>query len=605
MFNFKTRQSKSFGLFLLDFSCLLFAWALAYLFRFSLEIYDEIRYVHALHALGFVVIAYMCLFFVFKIDRIIWRYASFKDMLCLGKSIFFGYVLASLLVYLILGLHYVPSPILPLHAMFYLFTVLTSRSLYLLYRNKVSAVSVNKKVLIIGAGHVAAGLIRNMEMNRAQGLDAVGILDDDINLHGRQLYGVQVLGGTDQLLYCLEHLGIDLVMAAIPSISEVEFSKLYDLCSGYGVSIQAMPGLGHLALGQVTIRGRNVADNIVSQLISEELKRPIDLKGYAQDQLLSFYQTMMLIRQVEDTVANMVVNKEIKCPTHLGAGQEAIAVGVCAVLNKSDYVFGTHRAHAHFLSLGGKLHGFFAEVLGKHTGCAHGLGGSMHLFDQDNGFYGSVPIVGATIPIAAGAALAIKRQKKHAVAVCFFGDGATEEGVFHETLNMAASMKLPVLFVVENNLYSSHLDIQYRQPSERTERFAKAHCIKSEVLDGNNVIVVHQAAMRMVEYIKETGKPGFLEFVTHRIYGHVGPNKDIDVGVRRSESDLKLWSERDPIDRFVQALTDLGIDPDKCSAINANITSRIEEALRLARQDPYPKAQQLLDNVYSVTGAQS
>ena len=254
----------------------------------------------------------------------------------------------------------------------------------------------------------------------------------------------------------------------------------------------------------------------VEEIISNKVKLAIDLSGYATEQLLTYYYDMLLIRKVEDEVAQLIRDKKVKCPCHLGAGQEAVAVGVCDSLTKNDYVFGTHRAHAHYFALGGDLRRFFAELLGKKTGCAHGMGGSMHLLDIENGFWGSVPIVGATIPIATGAALAVKRQKKDAVAVCFFGDGAVEEGVLHESLNIAASVELPVLFVCENNLYSSHLDIKYRQPSQRTARFAEAHCIKSDTVDGNNILVVQQEAAKMIEYIKSTGKPAFLEFITYR-----------------------------------------------------------------------------------------
>ncbi len=338
--------------------------------------------------------------------------------------------------------------------------------------------------------------------------------------------------------------------------------------------------------------------NLIQDIIDNDVKKTIDITGLSSDKLLELYNSMLLIEKVENKVADLVRENIVKCPCHLGAGQEAIAVGVCDNLTNKDYVFGTHRAHAHFFAMGGQLNVFFAEVMGKKTGCSKGIGGSMHLIDKKNGFWGSVPIVGATIPIAAGAALAIKRKREDAVAVCFFGDGATEEGAFQESLNMAASMELPVLFVCENNFYSSHLDIKYRQPDQRTARFAEANYVKSITVDGNNIIAVKQESERMIDYIKQTGKPAFIEFTTYRFYGHVGPNKDIDVGVRRSVDDMNYWSKLGPITRLKDALLNSGVHESQFTKIEEKIDLDIQLAVQVAESDPYPNASELMNNVY-------
>ncbi len=183
-------------------------------------------------------------------------------------------------------------------------------------------------------------------------------------------------------------------------------------------------------------------------------------------------ELMLTIRRVEEVVGDLVSRGEVACPCHLSIGQEAVAVGVSRVLRSTDRIFGGHRSHAHYLALGGDPYRLFSEILGRDSGCSRGMGGSMHLYDPQVGFHGSVPIVAATIPIAVGAALAAKMDGIDTVAVCYFGDGAAEEGVLHESLNLAANLALPVLFVCENNLFSSHLDIRLRQPADAICRFA-------------------------------------------------------------------------------------------------------------------------------------
>lgn len=330
---------------------------------------------------------------------------------------------------------------------------------------------------------------------------------------------------------------------------------------------------------------------------------PLDLHNHPTDALLGDYRAMMRIRKAEESVAGLVMSGEAKCPCHLGIGQEAIAVGISQSLTARDRVYGGHRSHAHFLALGGSLSGMMAEILGKATGTSRGMGGSMHLFGPQVGFMGSVPIVGATIPIAAGAALASKMDGDGAVAVAYFGDGACEEGVFHETLNMSAMLKLPVLFVCENNLYASHLDIGLRQPFDSVARFARANGIESRSIDGNDVLEVGRVAAELITRARGGHGPGFLEAVTFRWRGHVGANEDIDVGVRRSPGELSAWKRRDPIGRLRVALQKKRslVDND-FDHIDHEIDAELFEALVTARGAEYPDPSWLLDFVYAPRG---
>ena len=248
---------------------------------------------------------------------------------------------------------------------------------------------------------------------------------------------------------------------------------------------------------------------------------------------------MLRIRLTEEKIGEGVADGTIKCPCHLAIGQEAAALGVALHLRKTDRAFGAHRSHAHFLAMGGSLHGLFAEVLGKDTGVSRGMGGSMHLLAREDGFFGSVPIVGATIPIAVGAGLAAKMDGTGDIAVSFFGDGATEEGAFHESMNLARVLDAPVLFACENNMYSSHLHIDLRQPSNSVARYATAHGVPSIVVDGNDVVAVARAVGEALVTMRAGGGPFMIECVTYRWRGHVGHREDEDVGVLRKH-DLEV-----------------------------------------------------------------
>lgn len=326
---------------------------------------------------------------------------------------------------------------------------------------------------------------------------------------------------------------------------------------------------------------------------------PIVIGSRSAEELVRMLESMTRIRVVEEFIGEQVASGVVRCPCHLAIGQEAAAVGVASTLRHTDRVFGTHRSHGHFLAQGGGIYGLLAEILGKATGCSNGMGGSMHLIATDVGFVGSVPIVGATVPMAVGAALAAKRDGRGDVAVAYFGDGAMEEGVVHESMNFASRFQLPTLFVVENNLFSSHLHIRERQPDDSVARFAAAHKIPWFVVDGNDVVAVAEAADELVAAAREGHGPGFLEAVTYRWRGHVGASEDMDVGVQRKE-DLGLWKKRDPIERLEATMVSEGlVGEDRVTRLRASVREECEMAWRQALADPFPEAGALLDMVYA------
>ena len=325
-----------------------------------------------------------------------------------------------------------------------------------------------------------------------------------------------------------------------------------------------------------------------------------DVRGASTEYLLGLLRTMHLIRDSEEQIAEWVERGQVRCPCHLGIGQEAVAAGVATALRPSDRLFGNHRSHAHYLAAGGDVGALLAEVLGRLDGCSRGMGGSMHLKSLQHGFYGSVPIVAGTIPIAVGAGLAAKMDGRGDVAVAFFGDGACEEGVLHESLNLATVYGLPVLFVCENNQYSSHLDISLRQPSDRISRYAEAHHVRAAIVDGNDVVEVARVAGSLVSGAREGNMPTFLEAITHRWRGHVGPKEDLDVGVRRSMHNLAAWKRRDPVRRLEDGLEQAGLaSREALDALAQQVRCEVRAAAERALESPWPPESALLDLVYA------
>lgn len=330
---------------------------------------------------------------------------------------------------------------------------------------------------------------------------------------------------------------------------------------------------------------------------------PIDFDPPDHCRVIRFYREMNIIRLVERQLACMRRDGYIGGPVHLGVGQEAVAVGVSSNLRCTDRVFGAHRSHSHILALGSSIHGLFAEVLGKDTGYSKGMGGSMHLWDQPKGFYGSVPIVAGTVSLAVGAGLAAQLDQTDDVAVAYFGDGAIEEGVVHESLNFARCHNIPVIFVMENNLFASHMHISLRQPKDSTARFATANDIPFRIVDGNDVLAVADAGRALIEQARAGKGPGFIEAVTFRWYGHVDWREDIDVGVHRSVDELDNWRARDPIRRLKTAMVEAGVWSEEADqTMLAALQAEVSDAWEQATQDPYPPESALLGRVYANGG---
>jgi len=327
---------------------------------------------------------------------------------------------------------------------------------------------------------------------------------------------------------------------------------------------------------------------------------PISIKNQDIGALKDMLRLMLLIRKTEQQLAYGRKNGQIGGPVHLAVGQEAVAVGVSQHLHKTDRVFGAHRSHAHLLSLNPDCYRLFAEILCRVTGFSKGMGGSMHLFDKPNGFYGSTPIVSGTVSLAVGAAIAAKFQNTDDIGVAYLGDGAAEEGVFHESLNLSKIQNAPILFVIENNLFASHMHISFRQPSEMISRFAIANNIPYKLVDGNDVVEVANAAGQLIDEVRSGKGPRLLELVTYRWYGHVDWRDDVDVGVDRSMEDIENWKARDPIVRLSNSMIEAGVwNHDLEVTLNNDLDSQIVKAWKKALNDPYPNTDSILKYVYS------
>jgi pyruvate dehydrogenase E1 component alpha subunit len=320
--------------------------------------------------------------------------------------------------------------------------------------------------------------------------------------------------------------------------------------------------------------------------------------------LREMYTTMVRIRRFEERAGDLVEAKEVGTPCHLYIGQEAIAAGVCAALDRADYIWGGHRSHGHYLAKGGDLRAMMAELYGKVTGCSRGRGGSMHLVAPDVGILGTVPLVAATIPLAVGAALAAKLRRDGRVSVSFFGDGATEEGHFHESLNLAALYRLPVVFVCENNFYASHLHLLERRVADNLYRLAEAYGIPGVRVDGNDAPTVYLASIEAVRRAREGQGPTLLECRTYRWRGHVGPGWDMDVGVKRKD-ELSEWMARDPLALLRRRLLAQGGVAEELDRIDEEVRAEVEAAVLYARQSAYPDEGELLAHVFAGEGGES
>ena len=318
--------------------------------------------------------------------------------------------------------------------------------------------------------------------------------------------------------------------------------------------------------------------------------------------LVDLYRTMVRIRLCEESFVEPIEKREVLCPVHLCSGQEAVAAGVCAALRPRDYVFGNHRSHGHYLAKGGSLKALVAEVYCREGGCSHGRGGSMHLVAPDQGMLGSAPIVAGTISLALGSALAAALRRDGRVAVSFFGDGATGEGVFHESLNFAALMALPVIFVCENNLYATHMPIRSCRPGDSVRSSAIPFGIENRQVDGNDVLAVYEAARWAADRCRTGAGPSLIECMTYRLRGHVGPDDNIwgDHTDLRPMEELTRWRKRDPILKLERKLLrSNNSSRAQLARIRSQAKREIDAAYRAARLSPFPRRADMKRYVYS------
>ena len=306
-----------------------------------------------------------------------------------------------------------------------------------------------------------------------------------------------------------------------------------------------------------------------------------------------FYRSMYRIRRVEEEIAYIYPTDKIKSPIHLSIGQESISVGVCEALRPSDVVFGTYRGHAMYLAKGGDLKKMIAELYGKSTGCTRGKGGSMHLICKEKGVMGTSAVVGTTIPIAVGYALGQQYKNSDVITVSFFGDGAVDEGAFHESMNFAALKKIPIMFICENNFYAIHSHHLSRHHSDNLCERVRTYGIPAERIVDCDVFAIHEFTKVHSEKIRRgLSGPVFLECLTCRWKEHVGPNDDFTLGYR-SRQEVEYWVENDPLRKLRFSLP-----PNVSQAIQSEIEKEIEDAFRFAEESQFPDGNEIYNNLF-------
>jgi len=301
------------------------------------------------------------------------------------------------------------------------------------------------------------------------------------------------------------------------------------------------------------------------------------------------YTNLIKVRKTEEAIADEYKNQEMRCPVHLSIGQEAVSVGASMCLQNEDIIFSNHRCHSHYLAKGGNLDAMIAELYGKRTGCVKGLGGSMHLMDDTVGMLGASSIVGGSIPLAVGAGLTFKMRNKPHAAVTYFGDGAAEEGVFHESMNFAALKKLPVIFICENNYTATSSPLSSRKPLDNIYRHGEAFAIPGTVVDGNDVVAVYEATCEAMKRIGNGKGPSLIEAKTFRMLKHVGPEKDLSSGVR-TEEEWNRWLAKCPVKKFTEHCLEQDLlSTEAMEKIQKKIEMEIERAFELAKSAPVAK----------------
>jgi len=315
--------------------------------------------------------------------------------------------------------------------------------------------------------------------------------------------------------------------------------------------------------------------------------------------LLELYMTMLRIRHFEDRIVYLYAKGEVPGLAHLYVGEEAVAAGVCATLREDDYITSTHRGHGHVLAKGADPKYMMAELFGRKTGCCKGKGGSMHIADMEKGVLGANGIAGGGLPIAVGAGWSAKWRGTDQVTACFFGDGSSNNGTFHESLNLASLHKLPVIFVCENNLYGISVCQIKHQPITDVAVRADSYNMPGVVLDGNDVVAVYSATAEAVKQARAGGGPTLIECKTYRWRGH--HEGDPNLGERyRSKDEIKTWKAKCPIDQLAKKMIrDKATTKKKLATIEKDVIAEIDAAVTYAKTSEFPDIKDMYDDVYS------
>jgi pyruvate dehydrogenase E1 component alpha subunit len=312
--------------------------------------------------------------------------------------------------------------------------------------------------------------------------------------------------------------------------------------------------------------------------------------------LIEMYRRMLQIRYFEEKVFELYGQNLVPGTIHLYAGEEAVAVGVCSNLRRDDYITSTHRGHGHCIAKGADLNKTMAEILGKKTGYCKGKGGSMHIADFNIGMLGATAVVGAGLPIASGAGLSIKLRGTDQVVACFFGEGASNQGTFHEGINMAATWKLPVIFVCENNLYAMGTRQSRVMAIENVADRAAAYGIPGVSVDGNDVLAVYEAASQAVNRARRGEGPTLIECKTYRQKGH----SRFDPAAYRPKGEVEEWLQKDPVARFKNKLIENGTFTEReVEKLSVEAKEAVEAAVKFAMESPFPQPEEALENVYA------
>jgi pyruvate dehydrogenase E1 component alpha subunit len=318
--------------------------------------------------------------------------------------------------------------------------------------------------------------------------------------------------------------------------------------------------------------------------------------GLSDHDRIRMFRSMLLCRMFEDRVYYLFLQGRMPGTIHQAQGQEASAVGVCAALEPDDMITSTHRPHEHAVARGIPPNDLMAELFAKANGCCHGKGGSMHIGDVSYGMLPAIAIVGGGIPLAAGYALALKYRKTRNIVACFFGDGATNIGSFHEAVNIAAIWDLPVVFICENNKYGASTAIEKVTRVPRLSERAAAYGIPGCTVDGNDVEAVYSAMLEAVRRAREGAGPTLLELETYRFAGH----SRSDPGHYRSKDEVTYWKERDPLVRYESFLTAGGIlSPSEIEDLKASVEKELDAAVAFAEAGPMPRPEDCLNDVYA------